>query len=202
MPNLYPAFERQEVVVHTPRHARSLAELDDDEIALVAEAWQRRAHDEPTPYLHALVNEGRLAGASLAHSHSQLVWLPEPPPAVRAESGSLPLGENVVVERDGVVLCCPAAGRAPYELLIAPAEPEANAFGNPRLATALSLVAEGLRRVQRDVGPCPVNVWLHDGPHWHLEVVPRLTTFAGLELGAGIWVNTLAPEEAAARLRG
>src|SRR5262249_32681361 len=33
VPNLYPAFERQEVVVHTPRHARSLAELSDDELA-------------------------------------------------------------------------------------------------------------------------------------------------------------------------
>ena len=42
VPNLYPAFERQEVVVHTPRHARSLAELGDGELADVAEAWRAR----------------------------------------------------------------------------------------------------------------------------------------------------------------
>ncbi|HVR13074.1 MAG TPA: hypothetical protein VMS41_04790, partial [Gaiellaceae bacterium] len=70
MPNLYPAFERQEVVVHTPRHARSLAELDDEELALVAEAWQRRRAGVPEGYLHALVNEGREAGSSLPHTHS------------------------------------------------------------------------------------------------------------------------------------
>ena len=76
VPNLYPAFERQEVVVHTPRHARSLAELGAGELADVAEAWRRRREQAPDGYLHALVNEGRQAGSSLPHTHSQLVWLP------------------------------------------------------------------------------------------------------------------------------
>ena len=43
VPNLYPAFEGQEVVIHTPRHCQFVAELTDDEIAVVAEAWQARA---------------------------------------------------------------------------------------------------------------------------------------------------------------
>jgi UDPglucose--hexose-1-phosphate uridylyltransferase len=42
---------------------------------------------------------------------------------------------------------------------------------------------------------------LHTGEQWHIEVLPRLTVFAGIELGAGIYVNTLAPEEAARALR-
>src|SRR4051812_43267790 len=42
VPNLYPAFERQEVVVHSPRHVRTFAELDDHEVAALAEAWQGR----------------------------------------------------------------------------------------------------------------------------------------------------------------
>src|SRR5439155_21922615 len=86
VPNLYPALDRQEVVIHVPRHARSLAELTDDEAALVAEAWQQRAAAEPGGYLHALVNEGRDAGSSLPPAHSQLAWLREPPPAVRADA--------------------------------------------------------------------------------------------------------------------
>src|SRR6185436_7210623 len=45
VPNLYPALERQEVVVHGPAHRRSLAELDDATLDLVADAWQRRARD-------------------------------------------------------------------------------------------------------------------------------------------------------------
>ena len=100
VPNLYPAFERQEVVVHSPEHVRSLAELDDEQVALVAEAWRQRREAEPAGYLHAIVNEGKAAGGSLAHSHSQLVWLPGPPPAVTAERGE-PDRDNVVVERGG-----------------------------------------------------------------------------------------------------
>src|SRR5207244_13231758 len=64
VPNPYPALERQEVVVHSRRHVRSVAELDDIEVALTAEAWRLRAEAHPG-YVHALINEGREAGSSL-----------------------------------------------------------------------------------------------------------------------------------------
>jgi UDPglucose--hexose-1-phosphate uridylyltransferase len=201
VPNLYPAFERQEVVVHAPEHARSLAELDDEQVALVAEAWQRRREAEPAGYLHAIVNEGKAAGGSLAHSHSQLVWLPGPPPAVTAEHGE-PDRDNVVVERGRLVATCPRAGRVPYELLVEPADPEPDVWTSELLPAALQLLADLLRRLHTVCeGPVPVNAWLHTGTRWHLEVFPRLTVLAGIELGAGIYVNTLAPEEAAEQLR-
>ena len=79
VPNLYPAFERQEVVVHSPRHVRTFAELSDGEVAAVAVAWRARK-DAGGGYMHACVNEGRAAGSSLPHSHSQLVWTAEAPP--------------------------------------------------------------------------------------------------------------------------
>jgi UDPglucose--hexose-1-phosphate uridylyltransferase len=215
VPNLYPAFAGQEVVVHGPKHSRSLAELDDGLLELVAEAWRLRARarrEEGLTHLQALVNEGREAGASLTHSHSQLVWLPEEPPLQTAEAGDpcricaaidseLREGTRVVAERDGVALLCPWAGRMPYELLIAPVEHEVDAFESGRLATALALAADGLRRLRRVEGPRPANVWLHSGTHWHLELLPRLTILAGLELGAGVYLNPLAPEQAAQALR-
>jgi UDPglucose--hexose-1-phosphate uridylyltransferase len=199
VPNLYPAFERQEVVVSSPRHVRSFAELTGEETDAVARAWAARARG--AGYLHALLNEGREAGASLPHAHTQLVFLEEPPPAVRVERG-LSLEGAIVEERDGLVLLCPRASRLPYELLIAPAEPEADAFASPRLPAALALLAEALRRLQAVEGPVPLNAWLHDTAHWHIEVLPRLAVLAGIELGAGIFVNALPPAEAAARLRG
>jgi UDPglucose--hexose-1-phosphate uridylyltransferase len=210
VPNLYPAVERQEVVVHAPRHARSLTELGDPELARVAEAWQQRAAGRGGSYLHALVNEGQDAGSSLPHSHSQLAWLDRVPPAVADEieacRGDCPLctppaGALVVAERDGVVLSAAWAGRLPYELLVSPSAHETDPWTSPRLATALALAAEGLRRLRSVEGPRPANLWLHDSGHWHLEVLPRLTVMAGLELGAGVYVNTLDPEEAAERLR-
>ena len=198
VPNLYPALARQEVVIQGHEHRRSFADLAPATIDLVAEAWQRRAHDAGGlvfPY----INEGFDAGASLAHSHSQLAWLPAPPPAVAAERG-LPELERVI-GRDGVVAGCPRASRAPYELLIAPERSEPEGLRSDLLAPALRLLAELVGRIRRLEGaPVPYNAWLHDGVHWHLEVLPRLTRLAGLELGAGVFVNPVAPEDAVAAL--
>src|SRR5438045_2908091 len=145
VPNLYPALERQEVVIHGHEHRRSFGELGDRTLALVAEAWRRRARDVGGT-VFPFVNEGHVAGASLPHSHSQLAWLPGPPPAVIAERG-LPEGD-VVVERDGLVARCPRASRVPYEVQIAPARSEADGLRSNLLAPALQLLAELVRRIQ------------------------------------------------------
>jgi UDPglucose--hexose-1-phosphate uridylyltransferase len=198
VPNLYPAFERQEVVVHSPRHVRTFAELRDDEVAAVARAWTMRfdaARSEGFSYVHALINEGAAAGSSLAHSHSQLVWLREVPPEVAREHGSPPpaAAELVVAGRGGMTAAVHPAGRLPYETLIA---------GNPfDLELALSLVRETVKRLRAVEGAVPWNAWLHNGPHPHIELVPRLSVLAGVELGAGIYVNTVAPEDAGSALR-
>jgi UDPglucose--hexose-1-phosphate uridylyltransferase len=160
--------------------------------------------------VHAFVNEGREAGASLPHSHSQLVWLREPPPAVAAESG----GEcglcSVLSDRtnyevaagDGLVLLAAPAGRLPYELLLAPTEHTGErAFESELLPGALGLLGEAIRRLHAVAGAVPLNAWVHDGDHWHIEIVPRLSVLASIELGAGIYVNTVPPERAAAALR-
>ncbi len=195
VPNLYPALDRQEVVVHSRRHIRSIAEAEDEELELVAEAWRRRAAGEPG-YVFALLNEGREAGASLPHSHSQLIWLPEAPPP-RA-----PPRAEMVFDRNGLAVACPWASRVPYETVIAPTEPEADALESALLGPALKLLADVVRRLQRLEGQVPLNAWLERSPaDWRLVLFPRLTVLAGLELGASIFVNTLAPEEAAARLR-
>jgi UDPglucose--hexose-1-phosphate uridylyltransferase len=201
VPNLYPAFERQEVVVHSPRHVRTFAELTDEEVAAVAEAWHERrsaAAGAGFAYVHALVNEGRAAGSSLPHSHSQLVWLREPPPAVASEQADalpelLAADGLRIAELGSMVAVAHRAGRLPYETLIGGAPFD--------LTAGLLLLRDVIRRLRAVEGPVPWNAWLHDGEQPHLEVVPRLAIQAGVELGAGIAVNTVAPEDAAAALR-
>jgi UDPglucose--hexose-1-phosphate uridylyltransferase len=107
----------------------------------------------------------------------------------------------MVEEHDGLVLLCPYASRSPYECLIAPVDHDGDGFG-PRLGAGLELAAEALRRLAALGGPRPMNLWLHGAGHWHIEVLPRLNVYASLELGAGHYINTLAPEQAAADLRG
>ena len=200
-------------MIHSPRHVRTFADLDDGELDAVARAWHARAEAalaEGFAYLHALINEGKAAGASLAHSHSQLVWMREPPPAVRGERSRSGCGvcaaaaadrELVVAEENGAVAVASAAGRLPYELLIAAPHADLD------LGAALRLVRRCIRALRAVEGPVPWNAWLHElyqggETHPHLEVVPRLSVLAGVELGAGIYVNTVDPLDAAAALRG
>ena len=205
VPNLYPAFERQEVVVHTPEHVRSIAEL------------RRTAGDRG----------GRVASTSRGGARRRLRLRPctrqrgqgrrrQPSPhaltarlAPRAAAAVVREGEmdavtegEAVLERGGVVVLCPAVSTEPYEMRVAPAKRESDAFESPLLAVALGVAAEALRRLRAVEHAAPANLWLHDGPWWHIDLVPRLTVAAGIELGAGIHVNPLPPEEAAARLRG
>jgi UDPglucose--hexose-1-phosphate uridylyltransferase len=192
VPNLYPAFERQEVVIHSPEHLRSFAELEDEQVAAVAEAWERRAADSGAE-LFAFINEGRLAGASLPHSHSQLVWTELPPEQLQ----HLPelLKPHELIRRGGVIAAVHPLGAAPYESLIAP---EA---GEGALADGLILLRDLVRRLRAVEGARPWNAWRHPGPPWHIHFVPRLTALAGIELGAGVYVNAVPPERAAERLR-
>jgi UDPglucose--hexose-1-phosphate uridylyltransferase len=211
VPNKFPAFEAQEVVVHTPQHVRSIGELGLDQLELVAEVWRQRAaalRAQGFAQVFAGINEGRVAGASLPHTHSQLVGFREDPPAEPTEcrlcdylARERDEGARIVAERDGLMLLCRYAGRVPYECLVAPIEHERDGFESPLLGAALSLGAEGLRRLRAAQGPSPANLWLSGGGHWHLELLPRLTVLASVELGSGHYSNPLAPEQAAEALR-
>ena len=213
VPNLFPAFERQEVVIHTPRHARSFAELTDVEIDAVAVAWAARAEAAAADgfgYVHPLINEGRVAGASLVHSHSQLVWLRELPPAVRDERAGGLLELLQVAREEGLIVggtqdlvaFCHPAGRLPYETMIASESAREPWPDRRTLALALRLLRDVVTALRAIEGSVPWNAWLHHGRDWHLELVPRLAVLAGVELGAGLYVNSLAPERAAEALRG
>jgi UDPglucose--hexose-1-phosphate uridylyltransferase len=180
------------VVIHSPEHVRSFTELDDDQVESVAEAWRQRMSENDESIL-AFINEGRLAGSSLPHSHSQLVWTDLPEEPLQA----LPrlLAEYEVTSRGQVVGSVHPVGAAPYECLIG------HPGGEGRLADGLLVLRDLVRRLHAVVGLRPWNAWLHTGPPWHLHLVPRLTALAGIELGAELYVNVVPPERAAETLR-
>jgi UDPglucose--hexose-1-phosphate uridylyltransferase len=74
--------------------------------------------------------------------------------------------------------------------------------------TGAALLHDGLRRLARRMGASPpLNLWVRTAPRgtdqfcWRIDVVPRLTHMAGLELGTGVYLNIVTPERAAADLR-
>ena len=130
-----------------------------------------------------LLNEGREAGASLAHTHSQLVV------AARAGARASTAARRAVAGAGRAsTVACPWASRVPYETVIAPIEPERRSVRRaPGSGLRSKLLADVVRRLQRLEGQVPLNAWLEQGEgDWRLVLFPRLNILAGLELGAGI----------------
>ena len=177
VPNLYPALERQEVVMHGPADVESLGDLPDATIALVAEAWQRRARDADGNCF-AFLNEGGAAGASQ----------PQLPLAARLASRSA-VGRGAAAGRGRARTGRPSArlpGSKPRAVRAGdrPAERAESGLASELLAPALRLLAEAIRRLHELAGAdLPLNAWLHDGTHWRLELLPRTTRFAGSSSG-------------------
>ena len=112
----------------------------------------------------------------------------------------------MVAVDDNAVLLAPYASRLPYELQLVPRRhQETFADADPGAA---QLLLHGLHRLRGVLGELPpLNLWVRSAPkdaehfHWHVDVVPRMTQLAGLELGAGLAVNIQPPEVAAEELR-
>jgi UDPglucose--hexose-1-phosphate uridylyltransferase len=223
-----PAVGAHEVIVNSPSPVVSLAQLAADEVAVAAEAWRERmrAHAHAA-YVHLIVNERREAGASLPHTHAQLYALEFVPAALARErerfgayatrtmGGNLLADlvqeevrqrERIVAIDEEVVLMAPYGARVPYQLLIAPRRVR------PRFEddgpTGAAMLHDALGRLARLLGDHPpVNLWIRTAPRgaehycWRIDILPRLTHLAGLELGAGVNLNIVAPERAASELR-
>jgi UDPglucose--hexose-1-phosphate uridylyltransferase len=174
------------------------------------------------------VNERAEGGASLAHTHAQLYAMEFVPAlvarererfgahAVRTMGGNL-LGdlvqeevrmrERIVAIDDDAVLMAPYGSRVPYQLLLAPRRPRER-FEEDGAPSGAALLHDGLKRLARRFGASPpLNVVVRTAPSgadhycWRIDVLPRLAPQAGLELGAGVYLNPVAPEQAAAELR-
>jgi UDPglucose--hexose-1-phosphate uridylyltransferase len=121
--------------------------------------------------------------------------------------------DRLVLAADGMAVIAPWASRAAYELWIIPTMHQAD-FGQS-LAGDVAAVGRTLRetlwRLTQAVGEVPLNWYIHSLPnpagetvdsyHWHLEIRPQLGVAAGFELATGTFINTVAPEVAAERLR-
>jgi UDPglucose--hexose-1-phosphate uridylyltransferase len=104
------------------------------------------------------------------------------------------------------VAMAPYASRVPFQLMIAPRRARARFEDDGPLGAAL--LHDVLWRLRRRLGASPpLNLWVRTAPSgadqfgWRIDILPRLTHLAGLELGAGVHLCIVAPEQAAAELR-
>jgi UDPglucose--hexose-1-phosphate uridylyltransferase len=95
----------------------------------------------------------------------------------------------------------------PFQVQIAPRRPRPRFEDDGPLAAAL--VLDVLRRLEAVLGAVPpFNLWVRTAPRgsgsfcWRIDLVPRLAQLAGLEMGVGVNLNIVSPEDAAEQLRG
>jgi UDPglucose--hexose-1-phosphate uridylyltransferase len=119
---------------------------------------------------------------------------------------------RVVAENDGFVVLSPYAARSPFELLVLPrAHRSSFELATPtELRSFAAALRTALRKLDLALERPAYNFWLHTQPmreppsdsfHFHLELKPVLTLFAGFEWGSGFTINPIPPEEAAAFLQ-
>jgi UDPglucose--hexose-1-phosphate uridylyltransferase len=223
-----PAEGAHEVIVNAPQPVTSLHDLEPAQVETAMGVWRERMHTHAdAPYVHVLVNEGRQAGASLPHTHAQLYALPFVPAGVARERERFKAywdrtqGRNlledvlqeevrrrerlVAIDSEAVAIA-PFASRVPFQLQLIPRKPRARFEDDGPLGAAL--LHDVLGRLERVLGAVPpLNLWVRTAPQgaetfcWRIDLMPRLTHLAGLELGTGVNLNIVPPERAAEMLR-
>ena len=179
-----------EVIIETPDHTASLADLSAGHVAVVLEAWRQRMidlqKDTRFEYVSVFKNHGEAAGASLEHPHSQLIATPIIPIMVSEElAGSAQYYDlkercvwcdmvrqerrgrgRLIAESHDFAALAPFAPRFPFETWILPTHHRA-AFEESteeELRGAAAILGEVLRRMDRVLGEPAFNFMLHTAP--------------------------------------
>jgi UDPglucose--hexose-1-phosphate uridylyltransferase len=179
-----------EVIIETPDHDRTLASMSELEIERVLFAYRDRVADLKKDirlrYILIFKNHGAAAGATLEHTHSQLIALPIVPDFVREEIDGarrhfqakercvfcdivrqdIRDGRRVILENADIIALAPYAPRFPFETWLLPKRHGARFEEAPRheyegLARMLKAV---LQRVDRALGSPAYNIIVHTAP--------------------------------------
>ncbi len=121
-------------------------------------------------------------------------------------------GKRIVFQNEYFTTLVPYASRVPYEMRIFPREHSSDfeeisdkeiPFLAESLKDALSRAAKALKNPDYNFFIHTASTGVKNVPyyHWHIEILPRTYEWAGLELGTGIEVVSVPPEEAAEKLR-
>ncbi len=249
IPNKYPGFLTQEtarpssgpllvhqetygyheLLIETPRHDEQFWDLSPARVREVLNLLTGRIRDlkkdARIQEVDVFKNHGQESGASLLHSHFQIMAYNHLSPLIlekmdglrryREEKGKCGYCDISDLERKGprfiarqgeVIAFAPYASAFPYQVSILPVRHVASLLEltDAELFDTALLIHQVLSKL-RGLG-APYNLYLQQlltggDFHFHLEITPRLNIWGGFELQTGVVVNTVPPEEAAAFYR-
>ncbi|WP_455222882.1 galactose-1-phosphate uridylyltransferase [Kaarinaea lacus] len=251
-------YGRHEVIIDHNHHGIAIHEMSDVHLGNLFTAYQTRMKelyqsDPRLRYVLVFKNFGPAAGASIPHTHSQMIALPVIPENVQAEvhfsatyyrqhhhcvycalindalsftatiydsetgesQRKLHVDTYVVEKSEHFIAVKPFASRFEWEMHILPLNHEADFINASQdmLRDFAEVFRKTMARLDAVLGGAQYNYFLHTLPHnfseqdyqhsyhWHLEICPRTSIPSGFELGSGLHVNTVSPEQAAKQLR-
>jgi UDPglucose--hexose-1-phosphate uridylyltransferase len=213
-----------EVIVDSPGHRENPADFSQGHIEKLVMVYKDRyvhySENDLVKYVSIFKNWGKEAGASLSHSHSQLVTLPILPPLIKRELDAIRRASRcpfcniveqekkscrLVSENEDWILIAPFYSQVPYETWILPKRHFAN-LGEMHEAEGKSLAAllkQDLGAMRSVLNDPPYNSMIFQLPfdyHLNIRIQPAISKIAGFERGTGVYINSIAPEYAAAKL--
>jgi len=180
-----------EVIVETPLHTQTLTGMDVPSVRNVFVAYRERTldllKDRRFKFVMIFKNSGSTAGASLAHSHSQLIALPIIPSRLSEEiKGSLNYYKSkdrcvfcdivaqeseerkrIIYENDHFIAISPFASRFPFEAWILPKRHEESFLSSKHDDNYLSIadaISTVLRKHEKILNSPPYNYMIHTAP--------------------------------------
>ena len=251
-------YGRHEVIVDHTQHGIAIHEMSEQHLFALLGVYRDRVEalyqaDPRIQYVLVFKNFGPAAGASIPHTHSQVIAMPVVPENVFNEvtnsrqyfeknrqcifcslidealtfeatiydrdSGSvrrkINVGQYVVERGEHFVAIKPFASRYEWELHILPLQHNSDflTITEDQRRDFAQVLKNTMARLDAVIGGAQFNFFLHSLPHtknfdnfqdsyhWHLEICPRTSIPTGFELGSGLFVSTISPEEAAEQLR-
>ncbi|MDD5415212.1 MAG: galactose-1-phosphate uridylyltransferase [Smithellaceae bacterium] len=219
------AYGAQEVIIETPDHKKELHNLSEDQIEKLLRLYAKRtlalSQIKNIEYILCFKNQGSKAGASIVHAHSQIFATDIMPSEIKEE---LKLSHEYQANHKACAYCdvIKREMKSPRKIFedkfIAALAPyasqyhyEAWIFTKRHLDNITKLndsefrsFAKALKKILIKLSELNLsfNYFLHqtisdNDQHFYLKIQPRDSVWAGVELGSGIVINSVPPEEAA-----
>lgn len=219
------AYGTQEVVIETSEHVRELDDLPQKHIIELLEVYALRTKEisknKKIEYILIFKNNGGRAGASIIHSHSQIFATSFIPPNLidksqRVQAYKLNRGRCVycdVIEKESkgqrliykdknIIAFTPYASIHNYEAWIMPLRHIDNIMclnkdEKDSFAKILKIILKKINALG-----LPYNYYFHqvindEDQHLYMKITPRGSVWAGVEIGSGLVINPVSPEDAA-----
>jgi UDPglucose--hexose-1-phosphate uridylyltransferase len=120
---------------------------------------------------------------------------------------------RILYQNEGAIAFCPFVSKEPFEVRIFPKKhlPYYENTLDHDLSYVVKALQKALKKIKKNLKDPDYNFFIHTAPirnkekytqyHWHIEARPKITTAAGFELGTGIEINVVDPDDAAHLLR-